>query len=44
MLEQEYDKLYEQGEEQYNLSNTQKFIEVHNNIQIPKLDLSIIHI
>lgn len=44
LLEQEYDKLYEQGEEQYNLSNTQKFIEVANNIQIPKLDLSIIHI
>lgn len=44
LLEKEYDKLYEQGEEQYNLSNTQKYIEVHNKIQIPMLDLSIIHI
>ena len=43
-LEQEYDKLYEQGEYQFNLSNEQKFIEVCNKIQIPMLDLSIIHI
>jgi len=43
-LEQEYDKLYEQGETQFNLSNEQKFIEVANQVQIPMLDLSIIHI
>ena len=45
LLEKEYDKLYEQGEEQYNLSNSQKFIEVNGGqVQIPMLDLSIIHI
>jgi len=43
-LEEEYDKLYEQGETNFNLSNSQKFIEVAKGIQIPMLDLSIIHI
>mmetsp|Transcript_15227 Transcript_15227/g.25771 ORF Transcript_15227/g.25771 Transcript_15227/m.25771 type:complete len:98 (+) Transcript_15227:483-776(+) len=43
-LEKEYDKLYENGEAQFNLSNKQRFIEVQNKIQIPMLDLSIIHI
>jgi hypothetical protein len=40
-LEQEYDKLYDNGDD---LSGEQKFIEVSNKIQIPMLDLSIIHI
>jgi len=46
-LEKEYDKLYEQGENEFNLSNEQKFIEVNgvaDKIQIPMLDLSIIHV
>jgi len=43
-LELEYDKLYAQGENQFNLTNSQKFIEVANQIKIPMLDLSIIHI
>ena len=40
-LEQEYDKLYDTNED---LSGEQKFIEVCGKIQIPMLDLSIIHI
>lgn len=40
-MEQEYDKLYDNGDD---LSGEQKFIEVCNKIQIPMLDLSIIHI
>lgn len=43
-IEAEYEKMYEQGEADYNLSNSQKFIEVANKIQIPMLDLSIIHV
>lgn len=43
-LEQEYDKLYANGDDTLNLSNEQKFIEVSNKIQIPVLDLSIIKI
>jgi len=43
-LEQEYDKLYANGDDTLNLSNEQKFIEVSNKIQIPMLDLSIIKI
>jgi|AACY02.7.fsa_nt_gi hypothetical protein len=43
-LEEEYDKLYEQGEQQYNLSMEQKYIEGPNKIPIPVLDLSIIQI
>ena len=43
-LEQEYEKLYNNGDETLNLSNEQKFIEVVNKIQIPMLDLSIIKI
>lgn len=43
-LEQEYDKLYNNGDDTLNLSNEQKFIEVANKIQIPMLDLSIIKI
>ena len=43
-LEQEYDKLYSNGDDALNLSNEQKFIEVSNKIQIPMLDLSIIKI
>lgn len=43
-LEQEYDKLYANGDDALNLSNEQKFIEVSNKIQIPMLDLSIIKI
>jgi hypothetical protein len=31
-LEEEYDKLYEQGETNFNLSNSQKFIEVAKGI------------
>ena len=40
-LEKEYDKLYDGNDD---LSGEQKFIEVANKIQIPMLDLSIIHI
>ena len=44
-LEKEYDKLYENGENEFNLSNEQKFIDVTSRkIPIPMLDLSIIHI
>ena len=44
-LEKEYDKLYENGEAEFNLSNEQKFIDVTSRkIPIPMLDLSIIHI
>lgn len=44
-LEEEYEKLYKEGERQYNLSGQQKFISVGSkSIQIPMLDLSIIHI
>ena len=43
-LEKEYEKLAESGENEFNLSNEQKFIEVQNNVQLPMLDLSIIHI
>lgn len=45
-LEQEYDKLYKNGESLYNLNNEQKFIEVKGSKgpeQIPMLDLSLIY-
>ena len=38
-LEKEYDRLLEQGEQQFNLSGAQKYIEVkgaHDQILIPK--------
>jgi len=43
-LEQEYDKLYANGDDTLNLRDEQKFIEGPNKIQIPMLDLSIIKI
>ena len=44
-LEKEYDKLYENGQNEFNLNDEQKFIEVSSKkIPIPMLDLSIIYI
>lgn len=44
LLEKEYDRLYEQGEMQFNLTGEQKFISVGNGLKIPMLDLSIIQV
>ena len=48
-LEKEYDKLYKKGEEEFNLSNVQKLIEVPaaqqlgGKLKFPELDFSLIY-